>query len=322
MNTSNIKWGALPSPPDDRDYQFKDIITGSGSLPAKYQTPYLEELNDLVLDQNTTEECVCCSVAHLKWLIERKQNNNKKMFSPSYLYGNHSWDDAETGGCYPRCVCAQHTKFGICHLEDFPKWYTAKPIAKRDYNLNKKELDTKAYPYRCNSYYSCGKSADIIKRAIMIRGGVMIAVPVYDTLLNMVSPITKAPTGKLIFGYHAMLAIGWDDSLGCWLVMNSYGKTYNDINLGESKKNGYFYLDYNYPLQETWTFVDDINEVRKDEEEMFKDIEGHWAQSIIEKYINEGIIDGYDDGTFRPDSPITRAEALVIIDRIREKDNK
>lgn len=322
MNTSNIKWGALPSPPDDRDYQFKDIIVGTGTLPNKYQTPYLEELNDITLDQNATMECVCCSVAYIKWLIERKQSNNSEMFSPSYLYGNHSWDDVPDNGCYPRCVCAQHTKYGICHLSDFPKWYTTKPVARKEYEANKEELDAKAYPYRCNSYYTCGKFADTIKRAIMLRGAVMISVPVYDTLLDMVNPITPAPKSSTIFGYHAMTAVGWDDTLDCWLVMNSYGKTYNDLQQGGIKKNGYFYLSYNYPIQETWTFVDDINEVRKDEEEMFSDINGHWAQTTIEKYVNEGLVNGYEDGTFRPDNPMTRAEVLTLIDRIREKDNK
>lgn len=316
IDVTELKWGALPSPPDDRDYQFKDIIVGSGLLPSQYQNPYLEELNDLVLDQNITEECVCCSVAHLKWLIERKQNNNKEMFSPSYLYGNHSWDDVETGGCYPRCVCAQHVKFGICHFEDFPKWYTAKPIAKRDYNRQKDELDNKAYPYRCNSYYSCGKDIDTIKRAVMLRGGVMISVPVYDTLTVMIDPIVPAPKSHSILGYHAMTVVGWGDSLSCWIVMNSYGKCYNDLKLGSKKKNGYFYLSYDYPIEETWTFVDNINEVRKDEEDMFKDVEGHWAENSIDKAVQKGIMNGFDDGTFKPDDMVTRAQMCVILDRL------
>ena len=316
IDTKDLRWGALPSPPDERDYKFADIIVGAGVLPSQYKDPHLEELNDLVLDQNTTEECVCCAVAHLKWLIEKKQNGNTKMFSPSYLYGNHSWDDAETGGCYPRCVCAQHVKFGICHFDDFPKWYMAKPVAKKEYKANKAELDEKAYPYRCNSYYSCGTNADTIKRAIMLRGGVLVSCPVYSTLMDMVTPITSAPTSSMIYGYHAMTAVGWDDSLGCWIVMNSYGKSYNDIKLGSAKKNGYFYLSYDYPITETWTFVDDINEVQREEQNMFKDIEDHWAEKSIEKAIDKGIMQGFEDGTFKPDEPITRAQLCTILDRL------
>lgn len=317
---NQYNFGCLPSPPDDRDYQFTDIIVGSGTLPTQYQTPYLEELNNLTLDQGSTQECVCCSIAYLKWLIERKQNGNKKMFSPSYLYGNHSWDDVPEGGCYPRCVCSQNVKFGICHFDDFPKWYMAKPVAQKEYKAQKTELDDKAYPYRCNSYYSCGKLADTIKRAIMLRGGVMISCPVYSTLMDMVTPITAAPKNNMIYGYHAMTAVGWDDSLGCWIVMNSYGKSYDDIKLGSAKKNGYFYLSYDYPIQETWTLVDDINEVRKDEDDMFKDTEGHWAQQSIDKAAQKGVVNGFEDGSFKPDEPVTRAQLCVILDRLGELD--
>ena len=323
MDVSKLKWGALPSPPDERDYKFEDIIAGTGALPSQYKNPYLEEINKIVLDQNTTAECVCCTVAHWKWLMERKQNGNKDMFSPSYLYGNFHDNDVDEGGCYPRCVCAQHVDYGICKFDDFPKWYNDKRLANVEYRERKAELNEKAYPYRSNMYYTCGTNLDTIKRGIMLRGGVMINVPVCDTLFDMVTPITKAPSNpKLIYGYHAMLAVGWDDARSCWIVLNSYGRTYNDIELGASKKNGYFYLSYNYPIVETYTFVDDINEVRKEEEEMFKDINGHWAQSVIEKYANAGFVNGYEDGTFRPDEPMTRAEVLTLIDRIREADNK
>ena len=49
----------------------------------------------------------------------------------------------------------------------------------------------------------------------------------------------------------------------------------------------------------------------------FKDVSsGHWAyQSIVTAYAY-GWINGYEDGTFRPDQPITRAEAVAIINRI------
>lgn len=39
----------------------------------------------------------------------------------------------------------------------------------------------------------------------------------------------------------------------------------------------------------------------------FTDTTGHWAESAINKWSQEyGIIQGYDDGTFRPDNSITR----------------
>lgn len=44
----------------------------------------------------------------------------------------------------------------------------------------------------------------------------------------------------------------------------------------------------------------------------FKDTEGHYAEKHIEKLAECGIINGYEDDTFRPDEPITRGQAAVI----------
>lgn len=45
----------------------------------------------------------------------------------------------------------------------------------------------------------------------------------------------------------------------------------------------------------------------------FTDTESHWARDMITALANEGIISGYADGTFRPDEPITRAEAVSMV---------
>lgn len=47
--------------------------------------------------------------------------------------------------------------------------------------------------------------------------------------------------------------------------------------------------------------------------EKFNDIEGHWAERVIEKWENTGYINGYPDGSFKPDSPVTRAELSKIL---------
>jgi uncharacterized repeat protein (TIGR02543 family) len=45
-----------------------------------------------------------------------------------------------------------------------------------------------------------------------------------------------------------------------------------------------------------------------DRNHSFTDISGHWAQDAIEEAAALGWVEGYEDGTFRPDSYITRAE--------------
>ncbi|WP_240416491.1 cadherin-like beta sandwich domain-containing protein [Paenibacillus periandrae] len=43
------------------------------------------------------------------------------------------------------------------------------------------------------------------------------------------------------------------------------------------------------------------------------DTNGHWSNSHITKLVTKGIIDGYPDSTFRPDSNITRAEFTTLV---------
>lgn len=45
----------------------------------------------------------------------------------------------------------------------------------------------------------------------------------------------------------------------------------------------------------------------------FSDIQGHWAQKEIEAAVREGWVDGYPDGTFRPEATITQAEFTKML---------
>lgn len=40
----------------------------------------------------------------------------------------------------------------------------------------------------------------------------------------------------------------------------------------------------------------------------FRDVSEHWAKNYIKKAVDYGFVNGYNDGRFRPDQPITRAE--------------
>ncbi|MET3942997.1 hypothetical protein ABIC22_005809 [Paenibacillus sp. PvP094] len=47
----------------------------------------------------------------------------------------------------------------------------------------------------------------------------------------------------------------------------------------------------------------------------FSDIGSHWAKEAIQKAQGLGILTGYKDGTFRPNADLTRAEAIIVINR-------
>ncbi|WP_052416105.1 X2-like carbohydrate binding domain-containing protein [Paenibacillus sp. FSL R5-0912] len=48
----------------------------------------------------------------------------------------------------------------------------------------------------------------------------------------------------------------------------------------------------------------------------FPDIAGHWAEAAILKAQGAGILSGYSDGSFKPGNPLTRAEAVTVINRL------
>ena len=52
----------------------------------------------------------------------------------------------------------------------------------------------------------------------------------------------------------------------------------------------------------------------------FSDVTTHWAREYIERAAALGWINGYEDGTFRPDNRITRAEAMTMINRVLNRE--
>ena len=48
----------------------------------------------------------------------------------------------------------------------------------------------------------------------------------------------------------------------------------------------------------------------------FTDTEGHWAEVYINRAAEVGWINGYTDGSFKPDQAITRAEAVTLVNNV------
>ncbi|TVX99997.1 adhesin [Cohnella terricola] len=54
---------------------------------------------------------------------------------------------------------------------------------------------------------------------------------------------------------------------------------------------------------------------------VLKDIGDSWAKEAIENLVAAGVINGYKDGTFKPDNAITREEMVVMLSRIVDLNN-
>lgn len=55
------------------------------------------------------------------------------------------------------------------------------------------------------------------------------------------------------------------------------------------------------------------------EKDMEKDYKNHWAEKEIDEVKEAGIMKGYEDGNFKPDEKITRAEVAVIVAKLLKK---
>ncbi|WP_314584935.1 S-layer homology domain-containing protein [Paenibacillus terrigena] len=60
-----------------------------------------------------------------------------------------------------------------------------------------------------------------------------------------------------------------------------------------------------------------VEEAKKSNEELdLADLKGHWAEKTLAVFAKLQVIVGFEDGTYRPNSPITRAEFAAIIARV------
>ena len=55
---------------------------------------------------------------------------------------------------------------------------------------------------------------------------------------------------------------------------------------------------------------------QEDSKVNINDIKGHWAENNILNFVKQGYINGYTDGTFKPDNSITRAEFIKITNKV------
>jgi hypothetical protein len=47
----------------------------------------------------------------------------------------------------------------------------------------------------------------------------------------------------------------------------------------------------------------------------FNDVQGHWAETQINQWADKGLATGYEDGSFKPEQAVTRAEFVTLVNR-------
>ena len=96
---------------------------------------------------------------------------------------------------------------------------------------------------------------------------------------------------------------------------NNAVSTLSNAGILNGYEDGTFQPDGNITRAEFATITARFFEATYEGEDLFSDIAGHWAADYINQAANAGIVDGYPDGTFRPQQNITRAEAMTMVNR-------
>ncbi|MFZ5968816.1 MAG: S-layer homology domain-containing protein [Bacillota bacterium] len=65
-----------------------------------------------------------------------------------------------------------------------------------------------------------------------------------------------------------------------------------------------------------------VNLLVEEPQEVIPDLPGHWAHDCIIALLEHGIIEGYPDGTIKPDNYITRAEAAALVAKALQLEEK
>lgn len=141
-----------------------------------------------------------------------------------------------------------------------------------------------------------------------------------DNTFKPNNSITRAETSQIlsnIFKESGMLKPEATDIQGKW-----YSQSVEQVlSLGLMK--GYedktFKPEKNITRQEfavTLVNMLDLSKMPAVGDKTFTDVDSSYGKDSIKLLASLGILQGYDDGTFRPDTEITRAEVVVIINRL------
>ena len=105
-----------------------------------------------------------------------------------------------------------------------------------------------------------------------------------------------------------------DVTRGQWF--NHAVSTLSSMGIVKGHNDGTFAPNAPITRAEFATIAARFDDKNTDTSSKFTDIASHWAKNEIGIAANKGWINGYPDGTFRPNQYITRAEAMTLVNRV------
>jgi hypothetical protein len=241
--------GLIPSEGEFEPYEPPAVLLG-GSLPSRVD---FSHLLPPVGSQGGQASCVAWTLAYsYRTLQERRARGwnvtlPQYQFSPAWVYNQRSTSDcsADGGMSYVDGLNILRDK-GAATMAAFP--YNPNDSCKQPSQSVKKA----AAQYRIKSYSNVflgAGNANLNTLKSLVAGGepIAIAIPVHTSYYSVTytNPVVPRPKpGETFYGGHAMLIVGYDDSIGGFLAVNSWGTGWG--------RNGYGYLSYDFVRYDAW----------------------------------------------------------------------
>ena len=199
---------------------------------------------------------------------------------------------------------------------EFPKpsvSYTIKSSSGSHSGGSRPSLNTKdhygyiiGYPV---DYYTGQPTTDQTKKPVRPEGKITRA-EVATIYFRMLTDESRTKFWSQNSGYSDVKAGDWFNNAVSTLSKAGIIAGYED---GSFRPNGYI------TRAEFATIAARFFDVTYNGKDLFPDISGHWAKDYINQAANKGFVNGYEDGTFKPDRNITRAEAVTLVNRTLDR---
>jgi len=219
-------------PDDERDYRF--CVSVPVHLPEKVD---MSDKCSPVVNQGSMNSCTANAIG--SGLFEQmwmEEGNALTCFSRLFLYYNErKMEDTINKDCgaYIRSGMKTLCDDGICLESSWP--YIIRKFAKKPDD----SLYSESEKYRIASY-SRVSDKNQIKQCLAKGNTVVAGIWVYDSFESQevastgVVPMPESTENKL--GGHAVLIVGYDDTMQRFKLRNSWGSYWGD--------KGYFYIPY------------------------------------------------------------------------------
>lgn len=289
---------ALPSPSDDRDYTICRAadISAEPAIPADF-----EVWQPPVENQGRTGNCVAQSLANIMECIAHEYGEEHRDYSVGFIYG--APENSASVGMYPREACEIILNRGDLLTSEYENTWE-NPSCKQMWKRIPENLLEVAKTRKVMAYIRLNTKEEMQAFMLKYNLPVMIVAPssaYYAAASGRHATVCYGWVSEETYNkdrkkYNDWTEIGYEDIL----FTNSWGEAYHN---GDGRGACKF-----EDIEEIWGIVP-MEKIK------LTDIENCWAKEDIEYLIELGLIKGYEDNTFRPDAPITRAEMATMLAR-------